>query len=59
MPSTHAFAAGRALFDGHGLLWSQLGLALLGGAVMGAVVILFLMRMLQGFRSRGYISRYT
>src|SRR5438270_11296278 len=59
LPSTHAFAAGRALFDGHGLLWSQLGLALLGCAVMGAVVILFLMRMLQGFRSRGYISRYT
>jgi len=59
LPTTHAFIAGRALFDGRGLLWSQLGIALLGCILLGAVVILFLTRMLQAFRSRGYISRYT
>jgi ABC-2 type transport system permease protein len=59
LPTTHAFVAGRALFDGRGLLWSELGIALLGCVLLGAVVILFLTRMLQAFRSRGYISRYT
>ena len=56
---THGFAAGRALFDGRGLLWGELGLALLGCAVLGAVVVAFLTRMLSTFRTRGYISRYT
>jgi len=59
LPSTHGFAAGRALFDGRGLLWGELGLALLGCAVLGAVVVAFLTRMLSTFRTRGYISRYT
>src|SRR5207302_3306333 len=59
LPSTHAFAAGRALFDGRGLLWGELGLALLGCVVGGAIVLTFLTRMLSTFRTRGYISRYT
>jgi ABC-2 type transport system permease protein len=59
LPSTHAFAAGRALFDGRGLLWSELGIALLSCIVMGALVLVFLTRMLGNFRARGYISRYT
>ena len=59
LPSSHAFAAGRALFDGRGLLWGELGLALLGCVALGALVVLFLTRMLQTFRTRGYISRYT
>jgi ABC-2 type transport system permease protein len=59
LPSTHAFAAGRALFDGRGLLWGELGLALVGCAVGGMLVLWFLTRMLSTFRTRGYISRYT
>ena len=59
LPSTHAFAAGRALFDGRGVLWGELGLALLGCVITGAAVLLFLTRMLSLFRVRGYISRYT
>jgi len=59
LPSTHAFAAGRALFDGRGVLWGELGLALLGCVVGGAVVLTFLLHMLSTFRTRGYISRYT
>jgi ABC-2 type transport system permease protein len=59
LPSTHAFAAGRALFDGRGMLWGELGLSLLGCAVLGAIVLVFLTRMLATFRTRGYISRYT
>ena len=49
----------RALFDGRGLLWGELGLALLGCVVGGAAVLVFLTRMLSTFRTRGYISRYT
>jgi ABC-2 type transport system permease protein len=59
LPTTHAFVAGRALFDGRGLLWGELGIALVSCVVLGAVVLVFLTRMLQAFRSRGYISRYT
>jgi len=59
LPSTHAFIAGRALFDGRGLLWGELGIALLGCIILGALVLLFLTRMLSMFRTRGYISRYT
>jgi ABC-2 type transport system permease protein len=59
LPSTHAFVAGRALFDGRGILWGELGIALIGCIVLGAMVLLFLTRMLSRFRSLGYISRYT
>jgi ABC-2 type transport system permease protein len=59
LPSTHAFAAGRALFDGRGLLWGELGLAVAGCGVLAVVVVAFLTRMLSTFRTRGYISRYT
>src|SRR3954453_8520974 len=37
LPTTHAFAAVQALFDGCGLLWGELGLALLGCVVGGAI----------------------
>src|SRR5437764_6561166 len=50
LPSTHAFAAGRALFDGRGLLWGQLGLALLGCGALGALVVAFLTPLLPTFR---------
>ena len=59
LPSTHAFIAGRALFDGRGLLWGELGIALLSCVILGAIVLVFLARMLWNFRARGYISRYT
>jgi len=59
LPTTHAFIAGRALFDGRGLLWGELGIALVLCVVMGAVILVFLARMLWTFRARGYISRYT
>jgi ABC-2 type transport system permease protein len=59
LPSTHAFAAGRALFDGRGILWGELAIALTGCVVFGTLVLIFLTRMLSTFRTRGYISRYT
>src|SRR5437763_12274282 len=59
LPSSLALAAGRALIGQCGLLWGELGLALAGCAVLGAIVVAFLTRMLSTFRTRGYISRYT
>ena len=59
LPSTHAFTAGRALFDGRGMLWGQLGIATVECALMGVLALAFLTRMLSAFRRRGYISRYT
>jgi len=59
LPSTHAFAAGRALFDGRGLLWGQLGIATAECAAAAVLALAFLSHMLAAFRRRGYISRYT
>ena len=51
--------AGRALFDGRGLLWGQLGIAMAECAAAAVLALAFLTRMLAAFRRRGYISRYT
>jgi ABC-2 type transport system permease protein len=59
LPSTHAFTAGRALVEGRGLLWGELGLGILGAVLFGALAILWVARMLAVFRRRGYISRYA
>lgn len=59
LPTTHAFAAGRALLDHHGLPWSQLGIA--GASTLGLLVValFFVAAMLALFRRRGYITRYS
>jgi ABC-2 type transport system permease protein len=59
LPTTHAFAAGRALLAHHGLPWSQLGIAALGTAVLLVVAVGFVVSMLSLFRRRGYITRYS
>lgn len=59
LPTTHAFAAARGLVAGRGLLWRELGLAALSGAVLTAGGVAFVGRMLAVFRRRGYISRYS
>ncbi len=59
LPTTHAFAAGRALLDHHGLPWGQLGVA--AGCTLGLLVvaIAYTAAMLSLFRKRGYITRYS
>jgi ABC-2 type transport system permease protein len=59
LPTTHAFDAGRALVDGRGMQWGQLGIATISTLAFALLAIVFLARMMKTFRRRGYISRYT
>jgi len=59
LPTTHAFAAGRSLVDGHGTDWGEVGLAALTTLLVSAAACAFLARMLRVFRQRGYVTRYT
>ena len=59
LPTTHAFAAGRALIDGGPMPWGELGLAAVGTVVAVAAALAFLWLMLRVFRRRGYVTRYT
>lgn len=59
LPSTHAFAAGRALLEGRGMPWGELGVAA-GTTVVGVgAAVVFLRHMLAVFRRRGYVTRYS
>jgi len=57
--TTHAFAALRGLVDGHGLDWSQLGIAAIETVVFAVLAAWYLVRMLRVFRRRGLITRFT
>src|SRR5262249_9948378 len=58
LPTTHAFAAGRAYASGGSTPWHELWLATAGTAVLVAVSVLYLGWMLRIFRARGYITGY-
>ena len=59
LPSSHAFAAARALLEGRPMPWGQLGAAVLGLAVFAPLCLAYLLHMLRVFRSRGYVTRYS
>jgi ABC-2 type transport system permease protein len=59
LPLTHIFAAARAVLDGDGLPWDELGIAAVGALVLAVASVWFVVRMLAVFRTRGYISRYV
>ena len=59
LPTTHAFAAGRALVDGGPMPWGELGLAAAGTLVGTVAALAFLAWMLRLFRRRGYVTRYS
>jgi ABC-2 type transport system permease protein len=59
LPTTHAFAAGRALLDHQPIPWDDLGVAALGTALLLAASIVYVTRKLAQFRHRGYITRYS
>jgi ABC-2 type transport system permease protein len=59
LPTTHAFAAGRALVGGGGMPWGELGLAAGTTLVVITVAFGFLFWMLRLFRQRGYVTRYS
>jgi ABC-2 type transport system permease protein len=59
LPTTHAFAAGRALIDGGPMPWGELAQAAVGTLVAVAAALAFVAWMLRLFRRRGYITRYS
>jgi ABC-2 type transport system permease protein len=59
LPTTYAFEAGRQLLAGDGLPWADLARAGGGSLVALALAALFARRMLEAFRARGFITRYS
>jgi ABC-2 type transport system permease protein len=59
LPTTHVFAAARAVVGGHPLPWNEVGIAAVGTVVVGIASVWFLTRMLATFRRRGFISRHV
>lgn len=59
LPSTHGFAAARALLDGDPLPWDRLAVAAAQLVVFAAAAVAFVLHMLRLFRRRGYITRYA
>ena len=58
LPTTHAFAAGRAFAQGEAMPWHELGLATAGTVVL-LLSLAYLGWMLRIFRARGYVTRYS
>lgn len=59
LPTTHAFAAGRAFAAGEPTPWYELGLATGGTLVLLLLSLLYLTWMLRVFRARGFVTRYS
>lgn len=59
LPTTYAFSAARDLLDGGGIPWADLGWATLGAFVLAGLSMLYVLRMLNIFRARGYVTRYS
>jgi ABC-2 type transport system permease protein len=59
LPTTHAFAAARAVLDGEPLPWDQLAYAMVGIVVLVGAGLLFVTTMLRTFRQRGYVTRFS
>jgi ABC-2 type transport system permease protein len=59
LPTTYVFGAARDLLDGRAMPWGDLGMAAIGAAVLVALSMSFVTRMLATFRRRGYITRYS
>ncbi|MDT4941039.1 MAG: type transport system permease protein [Pseudonocardiales bacterium] len=59
LPTTHAFAAARAVLDGQGLPVRQLTVAGLTTLLALVAAVAFVRAMLATFRRRGFITRYS
>jgi ABC-2 type transport system permease protein len=59
LPTSHAFAALRAVVAGDPFPWGRLGLAVVGTVVLMLAGVAFVARMLALFRDRGYVTRYS
>ncbi len=59
LPTTHAFAAGRAFALGQPMPWHELGLATAGTIGLLLLSLAYLGWMLRTFRARGFVTRYS
>jgi ABC-2 type transport system permease protein len=59
LPTTYAFAAGRAVAAGEPMPWGQFALGALGAAAVAAIGLGYVTWMLRVFRRRGYVNRYS
>jgi ABC-2 type transport system permease protein len=59
LPTTHAFNAMHTLLDTGTIDWGELAVGTVAAVIMTLVSILFVLKMLELFRRRGYISRYA
>ncbi|MFK8844496.1 ABC transporter permease [Streptomyces sp. Ac-502] len=59
LPTTHVFAAGRALAGGGPTPWRELAVATLGTVTLLLLALFFLGRMVASFRRRGLVTRYS
>ena len=59
LPTTHTFAAARAVLDGGPTPWGDLGLAAATAVATAVLAVVWVTKMLALFRKRGYITRYT
>jgi ABC-2 type transport system permease protein len=59
LPPTHAFDAMRTLLDTGRIDWGALGIAAATAIAVSSAALVFLWKMLELFRKRGYISRYS
>jgi ABC-2 type transport system permease protein len=59
LPTTHAFAAARAVLDGDPIPWDEIGAGLAGAAVVAAAGLAYVVHMLGVFRRKGYVTRFS
>jgi ABC-2 type transport system permease protein len=59
LPTTHAFAAARAVLDGDPLPWDELAAAFVSIVGLVAAGLGFITVMLRTFRQRGYVTRFS
>jgi ABC-2 type transport system permease protein len=59
LPTTYAFRAMRALLDGQSIPWDDVVAGYVGAAAFCALGFWFIVRMLNTFRARGYVTRFS
>jgi ABC-2 type transport system permease protein len=59
LPTTYAFSAARLVLDGEPVPWDILAKGLVGAAVCVALAFWFVVAMLNTFRRRGYVTRFS
>jgi ABC-2 type transport system permease protein len=59
LPTTYAFEAMRTLLDSGTIDWGLLALATVSAVILTTAGLIYVWKMLELFRRRGYISRYS